>query len=153
MRFAFSFIIVFASAFHYAHAQNLATPVEYLSYVSEQGRLISDDMMAYTSATSHNKSARKVEKKRLELMQTIKQSVFNMRRLKPFKGDHALRDSTLAYFQIVSALLNEDLPAFGFDNEGLLALALTLKNIHSISFQSNEILDLTFRPSDGPPSP
>jgi hypothetical protein len=108
MRFAFSFIIVFASAFHYAHAQNLATPVEYLSYVSEQGRLISDDMMAYTSATSHNKSARKVEKKRLELMQTIKQSVFNMRRLKPFKGDHALRDSTLAYFQIVSALLNED---------------------------------------------
>lgn len=108
MRLVFTVFIVFVSTLQCLKAQNLATPSEYLSYVSDQGRSISDDMMAYTSATSHNKSARKVEKKRLELLQTIKQSIFNMRRLKPFKGDHALRDSTLGYFQILSALLNED---------------------------------------------
>jgi hypothetical protein len=108
MRAVFIFVFTFISFIHQLQAQNLTVATEYLGYVGEQCKLISNDMMAYSSATSHNKSARKVEKKRLELMQTIKQAVTNMRKLRPFNGDPALRDSALAYFQITSALLNED---------------------------------------------
>ncbi|MBI3219141.1 MAG: hypothetical protein HYZ44_06495 [Bacteroidetes bacterium] len=108
MRAAFIFVFTFISFTHQLHAQNLTVATEYLGHVGEQCKLISSDMMAYSSASSHNKSARKVEKKRLELMQTIKQAVTNMKKLKPFNGDPALRDSALAYFQITSALLNED---------------------------------------------
>ncbi len=108
MRAVFIFVFTFISFIYQSHAQNLTVATEYLGYVNEQCKLISNDMMAYTSAASHNKSARKVEKKRLELMQTIKQAIMNMRKLKPFNGDPALRDSALLYFQTTSALLNED---------------------------------------------
>ncbi len=105
-RFSIALVSLFLS--HFSFAQNLTVPSEYLGYVNEQCTQITNDMMAYTSAASHSKNAKKVEKKRFELMQTLRQSVYNMKKLKPFKGDAALRDSTVAYFQITAAVLNED---------------------------------------------
>jgi hypothetical protein len=89
-------------------AQNLSEAGTYLNTINEQCGLITDDMMSYRSAASHSKRAKKIEKKRSELMQSIKVASQNVRRLKPFKGDAALRDSAVAYFQITGTVLNED---------------------------------------------
>lgn len=102
------FILGFISSGFLSSAQDMSVAGEYLNFVNEQCAQITNDRMAYTSAASHSKSAKKVEKKRLELMQTLRQSTYNMKKLKPFKGDAALRDSAVVYFQITGAVLNED---------------------------------------------
>jgi hypothetical protein len=89
-------------------AQELNDAVSYLNYVGNQFTLISNDMMSYTSAASHGKSARKVEKKRVELMQTVKEAETNIRKLKPFKGDATLKDTVASYFKLTRLVLNED---------------------------------------------
>jgi hypothetical protein len=105
-RFSIALVSLFLS--HFSFAQNLTLANEYLGYVNEQCAQITNDMMAYTSAASHSKNAKKIDKKRLELMQTIRQSTYNLKKLKPFKGDAALRDSAVVYFQITAVVLNED---------------------------------------------
>lgn len=102
----FLILIAFNSAF--SQAQDFPDAISYLNYVGSQFEEISKDMMSYTSAASHGKSARKVEKKRTELIQTVKAAEANMRKLKPFKGDHALRDSVISYFHINGIVLNKE---------------------------------------------
>jgi hypothetical protein len=81
---------------------------EYLETVGSQFSDIAQNTMSYTSAASHGKSARKVEKRRNELLQTIKQAEVNVRKMKPFQDDHAFRDSVVSYLRISRIVLNED---------------------------------------------
>lgn len=89
-------------------AQDLSNPGGYLEHISNQFTMVSNDMMSYTSAASHGKSARKVEKRRAELMQSLKEAVYNLKRVKPYKGDPSLRDSVVSYFQLSALILKED---------------------------------------------
>lgn len=65
-------------------------------------------MMTYTSAAAHGKGARKVEKRRQELLKQIKESERNIRRMKPFQQNAKLRDSVAAYFNLSFHVLNEN---------------------------------------------
>lgn len=85
-----------------------STAVDYLKVIGDQFEKISHDMMSYTSAVNHGKSARKIEKRRTELMQQVKESEVAVRRLKPFNGKSTLRDSIVAYFRMSGILLNQD---------------------------------------------
>jgi hypothetical protein len=89
-------------------AQDLNSPDGYLDHINNQFIMVSNDMMSYTSAASHGKSARKVEKRRVEVMQSIKEAISNLKRAKPYKGDPSLRDSVVSYFQISALVLKED---------------------------------------------
>lgn len=90
------------------HGQPNPEAVDYLSRIGEQFNAISKDLMSYTSATSHGKGARKVEKKRQELMSTLKQAEFNVRKLRPFKENSALRDTVVSYLYLSRVVLTED---------------------------------------------
>jgi hypothetical protein len=81
---------------------------EYLNVIGQQYQKISQDMMSYTSAVNHGKSARKVEKRRTELMQTVKEAETTVRKMKPFDGKSTLRDSIVAYFRMSGIVLNKD---------------------------------------------
>jgi len=81
---------------------------EYLDVIGQQYQKISQDMMSYTSAVNHGKSARKVEKRRTELMQTVKEAETAVRKMKPFNGKTTLRDSIVAYFRMSGIVLNKD---------------------------------------------
>lgn len=83
-------------------------PVEYLNIIGEQFNSISHEMMSYTSAVNHGKSARKIEKRRVDFMAQIKESEKTVRRLKPFNGKTTLRDSIAAYFKLTQIILNQD---------------------------------------------
>ncbi|MEI9919182.1 MAG: hypothetical protein WDO14_10340 [Bacteroidota bacterium] len=82
--------------------------VKYLDVIGEQYQKINHEMMSYTSAVNHGKSARKVEKRRTDLMQQVKESETTVRKLKPFNGSSTLRDSIAAYFRMSGILLNKD---------------------------------------------
>jgi hypothetical protein len=69
---------------------------------------VSNEMMSYTSAVAHGKSARKVDKRRTDLLLRVKEAERNVRRMKPFQGDSGLRDSVASYFRICYLVLNED---------------------------------------------
>jgi hypothetical protein len=82
--------------------------VGYLRVIGDQFQKISHEMMTYTSAVNHGKSARKVEKRRSELMQQVKESEMTVRRMDPFNNSIALRDSMAAYFRLTGIVLNQD---------------------------------------------
>lgn len=90
------------------HAQSNSDAGEYLERIGEQFYEISKDMMSYTSATAHGKGARKVEKKRQELIATLKQAEFNVRKLRPFKESSQLRDTVVSYLHLSRIVLTED---------------------------------------------
>lgn len=82
--------------------------VAYLDLIGQQFQKISHEMMSYTSAVNHGKSARKIEKRRSDLLSQVKESEGTVRRMKPFNGVSTLRDSMAAYFKMTNQLLNQD---------------------------------------------
>ncbi len=91
-----------------AFAQEANDPGVYLGFIGAQYDQISESMMSYTSAAAHGKGARKVEKRRVELLQQVKESERNVRRMKPFQKETRLRDSVVSYFNLCYHVLNED---------------------------------------------
>lgn len=91
-----------------AQSQELKTAGEYLDFINTQYVEMFKDMMSYTSAVNHGKSARKVDKRRSELLAQLKESERNTRKMKPFKNDTQLRDSIAGFFRMSQFVLNED---------------------------------------------
>lgn len=100
---AFLFIILSANGY----SQN-TDPVAYLDFIGNEYKKMAEDMMSYTSAAAHGKSARKIDKRRTELLRQMREAERNIRTMKPFNGDHSLRDSIATYFRISGIVLNED---------------------------------------------
>lgn len=80
----------------------------YLDAIDVEFGAISKEMMSYISAVNHGKSARKVEKRRTELVLQTKESERKVRTLKPFEGETRLRDSVAAYFRMCNLIINRD---------------------------------------------
>jgi len=101
-------LIVFLLFSQFLFAQPNSDAGEYLGRISEQFGEISKDLMSYASATAHGKGARKVDKKRQELIATLKQAEFNVRKLRPFKENSQLRDTVVSYLHLSRIVLTED---------------------------------------------
>ncbi len=84
------------------------TAVEYMEKISAESRKIQSDMWDYTNAVSHGKSARKVEKKRAEVIQTSQQALNRVKNMKPFEDSTTYRDSVTSFLQINLLVLKED---------------------------------------------
>jgi hypothetical protein len=81
---------------------------DYLESISAEFNTIQEKTWEYTRTTAHGKSARKVEKKRRDVVLSNKEAIRKIIRLKPFNGSSALRDSALSYLKVNYAVLNED---------------------------------------------
>lgn len=88
-----------------AYAQ---TAVEYMNVFTAEYGKIQQDMWDYTSSVSHGKSARKVEKRRGELIQTSNAALNKAKSAKGFNGSTQFRDSVIEYFRIANLVLKED---------------------------------------------
>ncbi len=106
-KIAFAHLIFLLLVLNHTNAQELTAGV-YLDHIGTQYTEVSKDMMSYTSAASHGKGAKKVEKKRQELILTMKEAERTIRRMRPFEGDHQLRDTVAAYFKLSHLVLLED---------------------------------------------
>lgn len=91
-----------------AQAQNLEQPVGYMSAIGNEYDAMNKDMWRYISAVANGKRAKKIENLRKDLLATIKQSEYQVRRLPGYQKDPSLRDSVAAYFSLSYKVINED---------------------------------------------
>lgn len=105
LRVAFTILMIHSFP---AIGQPQSNPVAYLDAIGMEFQKISEDMMSYISAANRGKSARKVDKRRTEVLLTMKEAERNTRRLKPYEGDSRLRDSLAVYFRLCQIVLNQD---------------------------------------------
>ena len=92
----------------YTQAQNFNSPVDYLQYIGDQDQVLSTKYLAYMSEVAHGHKARKEEKRRKEVIQSIQETVKLLTRLRPFKGDASLRNAYLDFYKILLAVFTED---------------------------------------------
>ena len=81
---------------------------EYMDYISKANQALTIKYLTYMSAASHGKSARKVEKRRIEVVNAISDTKFNIMGMPPWKSDRTLKDTTVAYLKILNTVFNED---------------------------------------------
>jgi hypothetical protein len=91
-----------------SNAQTYETAVQYLDYINKLNADLSAKYLFYLSAVSHGKSARKVEKRRLEVVNAISDTKFEVMAMPPWKGDKTLKDTTIAHLKILNIVFNED---------------------------------------------
>lgn len=90
-----------------AKAQSFENAGDYMSYISKANEELTATYLSYLSAVAHNR-ARKVEKRRLDVVNAIVQTRFNVQGMPPWKGDRSLRDTTVTYLKILNSVFNED---------------------------------------------
>ncbi|TND08205.1 MAG: hypothetical protein FD123_2460 [Bacteroidetes bacterium] len=84
------------------------TPVEYMDKITGNINAFSEDLFSYMSSIAHDRSARKTESKRKELIKTCQSGQKNVEKMQAYEGDAALRDSVVSFFQVTYSLLTED---------------------------------------------
>jgi hypothetical protein len=81
---------------------------QYMDYISKADNDLAVTYLSYMSAVAHGKSARKVEKRRFEVLDAI----FNTRQMiagmSPWKGDRTYKDTTVAYLKLLEHIFRED---------------------------------------------
>ena len=89
-------------------AQNFENAGQYMDFISNANQVLTIKYLTYMSAVSHGKSARKVEKRRTEVVNAISDTKFSVMGMPPWKGDRTLKDTTVAYLKILNTVFNED---------------------------------------------
>jgi hypothetical protein len=89
-------------------AQDLSTPVGYMDAFAKEHDKMNKTYMAYQSAVAHGKRAKKVEKLRQKVIETINDTRNNTRGLGAYKGDNSLRQSSVDYITMVYHVFNDD---------------------------------------------
>jgi hypothetical protein len=82
--------------------------LEHIHFFSDREQQLSKDYLSYMSAVAHSGRARKMEKRRLGLIATIKQAISDGNKLRPYKGDASLKNAYLEYWNILYSVFNDD---------------------------------------------
>jgi hypothetical protein len=89
-------------------AQTFNDAGSHMSFITQQNREIMQDVLSYTSAVAHGKSAKKVENRRQAQLQTTKDAIKKVSAMSPYKGDKDYRDSCVSFLNITYHILNDD---------------------------------------------
>jgi hypothetical protein len=88
-------------------AQSFENAGDYLSYVNKSKEELTATYLSYMSAVAHNR-AKKVEKRRMDLLNMITETRFKIQGMPAWKGDKSFRDSSVAYIKLLNNVFNED---------------------------------------------
>jgi hypothetical protein len=88
-------------------AQAFENAGQYISYIGEANSKLSATYLSYLSALAH-KNARKQEKRRQDVVNSIFDTKAYIQGMPPWKGDRSLKDTTVAYLKILNTVFNED---------------------------------------------
>lgn len=89
-------------------AQLFETAAQYMDHIGKVNEETTVKYLVYLSAVSHGKSARKVEKRRVEVVNSISYSRYAVMGMPPWKGDKSYRDSAAGYLKMLYNVFNED---------------------------------------------
>jgi hypothetical protein len=101
-------IVSIALLSHSLNAQNFDNPATYMSHINKTERELSVKYLSYMSAASHGKSAKKIEKRREALVNSIYEVRVKIYDMPSFNGDKSLRDSAVSYLKLMYSVFNED---------------------------------------------
>lgn len=82
--------------------------VDYMKEIGGEFKLIQSATWDYTKSVAKNKSARKVNKNRLELVQTVQKSLAKVKKIGAFGGETYFRDSVVSFLEVNLAVVAED---------------------------------------------
>ena len=88
--------------------KTFGSAVEYMNFISEQYAELTDDQWSYTKAVANDKSARKVEGKRQDLLKTNKGAQKKISSLSGYGGNTEYRDSIVSFLELNYNVLNYD---------------------------------------------
>jgi hypothetical protein len=83
-------------------------PVAYMNAMSKTHDEMDKKYMQYTSAVAHGKRAKKVEKLRLQVIESIQDARYKILDLPFYKGDKSYRQTHLNYVDLIHKIYNED---------------------------------------------
>jgi hypothetical protein len=89
-------------------AQTVESPVDHMRYLSEREAELQKNYLSYMSEVAHGQRARKMEKRRQELIVSIQQAIRDAGKLRPYKGDASLRTAFTGYWNILLLVFKED---------------------------------------------
>ena len=89
-------------------AQSSDDPVAYMASINNAQTEMNQKYMAYMSAAAHSRKARKIEKLRSQVLQSIDNSRFKTLDIPIYKGDNSLRQSSIDYIKLCYNVFNDD---------------------------------------------
>ncbi|MGB3469178.1 MAG: hypothetical protein WBA74_28085, partial [Cyclobacteriaceae bacterium] len=87
-------------------AQNTAS--DHMTALNSSYSQIQRDTWDYIKKASRGRNAGKIEKRRMELLATLRTSKLSAMKVKPFAGDKSLRDAVVSYLDMSIHIMNED---------------------------------------------
>ena len=110
MKITFFFYSILLGVLLYTpiYAQDAQKAVEYLERVSTPLGEQKKETWQYLKAITHDKGARKVEKKRIKLLNALRESRSNVSRMGAFGSDKSLQKAVLSYIDLSYKVLKED---------------------------------------------
>lgn len=90
------------------NAQDLTNPGTYMTAVSNAQNEMDQKYMAYMSAAAHGRRARKLEKMRKQVLESVINCKYKITDLPYYKGDNSLRQSSIDYVQLCYNVFNDD---------------------------------------------
>lgn len=90
------------------YSQETGSPVAYMNYFSVESEKVQADMWDYTRSVSHGRSARKVEKRRMELIKSSNAALNKAEAAKDYNGSSEYKDAVVEFFRIINIVLKED---------------------------------------------
>lgn len=88
--------------------QQADSPVTHMTQITETDAGLQKKYLAYMSTLAHANSARKMEKRREELIASIDEAIRNAGKVPLYKGDQSLRETYVEYLQILLTVFQED---------------------------------------------
>ena len=102
-------LILLAGLLNKLSAQSAAeSPVQHMNHISEIDIQIQKKYLSYMSTIAHTNSARKMEKRREDLILSIQEASRSISRIRPYKGDASLRDTYAEFLKILLTVFKED---------------------------------------------
>ncbi len=84
------------------------SPVAHMTELTDRDEELRQKYMSYMSEVAHGQRARKMEKRRAELITTIQTVIREGGRIRPYKGDISLRNAYIEYWNILLHVFKED---------------------------------------------
>ena len=91
-----------------SRGQAIENPGAYMTAIYQARTEMDAKYMQYLSAAAHGRRARKVEKLRGEVLESINQTKYKTTDLPKYKGDNTLRQGSIDYITLCYRVFNED---------------------------------------------
>lgn len=84
------------------------TPGAHMGYFGTKEAELAKKYMSYMSEVAHGSRARKLEKRREDVITSLREAIRDAGRVRPFKGDASLRDAYREYWSLMLTIFVED---------------------------------------------